>query len=40
MKRENKTGLLNRLKRIEGQVRGVAGMGEDESEGAEARQAS
>ena len=30
MKRENKTGLLNRLKRIEGQVRGVAGMVEDE----------
>jgi DNA-binding FrmR family transcriptional regulator len=30
MKRENKTSLLNRLSRIEGQVRGVARMVEED----------
>lgn len=30
MERENKLGLLNRLSRIEGQVRGVARMVEDD----------
>ncbi|HSV02929.1 MAG TPA: metal-sensitive transcriptional regulator [Phenylobacterium sp.] len=30
MKDQNKPGLLNRLKRVEGQVRGIARMVEDE----------
>lgn len=30
MKRENKPGLLNRLKRVEGQVRGIARMIEED----------